>query len=134
MVVGMARSGIAAVEFLIEQGANVTAVDQIRRPNPGLPDRDRASNRSRILRGADLIVLSPGVPADLGCPGYREPRGVRVVGDLELASWHLERRHHRNHRFQRKNHHDRADGTYSDRSVAFPLKWAAISEHRRPPW
>ena len=28
VVVGMARSGVAAVELLIEQGAKVTAVDQ----------------------------------------------------------------------------------------------------------
>ena len=39
---------------------------------------------------ADLIVLSPGVPADLAVLETPGRRGVRVIGDLELASWFLQ--------------------------------------------
>jgi len=36
--------------------------------------------------GADLIVLSPGVPPDLDVVEVARRRGVAVIGDLELAS------------------------------------------------
>ncbi len=39
---------------------------------------------------ADLIVLSPGVPADVDVAVTARKRGVRVIGDLELASWFLQ--------------------------------------------
>jgi UDP-N-acetylmuramoylalanine--D-glutamate ligase len=42
------------------------------------------------FREAELIVLSPGVPADLAIFDEARRRGVRVIGDLELASWFLQ--------------------------------------------
>ncbi len=83
MVVGMARSGVAAVELLREKGASVKAVDQ--KPSPGVEPQTEAS-----FADAELIVLSPGVPADLAVLANARRRGVRVIGDLELASWFLE--------------------------------------------
>ena len=91
VVVGMARSGIAAVELLIEQGAKVTAVDQ----TPGADSRLKElgtvvrPQEPASFEGADLVVLSPGVPADLDLLEPIRRRGVPVVGDLELASWFL---------------------------------------------
>jgi UDP-N-acetylmuramoylalanine--D-glutamate ligase len=82
VVVGMARSGVAAVNLLHEKGAQVTAVDQraesLSLGFPVVPQTAEAFER------AELVVLSPGVPADLGFV-----RGLRVIGDLELASWFL---------------------------------------------
>jgi len=91
VVVGMARSGIAAVELLMEEGARVTAVDQSAVTNPklvelGVPVRPQEAS---AFEGADLVVLSPGVPADLEVLQSVRGRGVPVVGDLELASWFL---------------------------------------------
>ncbi len=83
VVVGMARSGVAAVELLREKGASVRAVDQ--NPGPGVEPQTDAS-----FADAELIVLSPGVPADLALLDGPRQRGVRVVGDLELASWFLQ--------------------------------------------
>ncbi len=40
--------------------------------------------------GADLIVLSPGVPADTQAADTARRRGVPVIGDLELAGWFLQ--------------------------------------------
>jgi UDP-N-acetylmuramoylalanine--D-glutamate ligase len=90
-VVGMARSGIAAVELLIEQGARVTAVDQSPLANPRLADLGVPvqPQEAKTFEGADLIVLSPGVPADLDIATDARRRGIPVVGDLELASWFL---------------------------------------------
>lgn len=86
VVVGMARSGIAAVELLREKGALVRAVDQKPLALEGIevePQSDAA------FADANLIVLSPGVPADLREVNEARQRGVKVIGDLELASWFL---------------------------------------------
>ena len=88
VVVGMARSGVAAAELLREKGARVRAVDQ----NPGAiggPSIPVESQTPEAFEGAELIVLSPGVPADLDQLDQAKQRGVPVIGDLELASWFL---------------------------------------------
>jgi len=97
VVVGMARSGIAAVELLIGKGARVTAVDaNCSAVNPvrdqrlmqwGIPVQPQSE---AAFIGADCIVLSPGVPADAPVIETARRRGVRVIGDLELASLFLQ--------------------------------------------
>ena len=91
VVVGMARSGVAAVELLMEQGARVTAVDQSAVANPKLVELGVSvqPQEASAFEGADLVVLSPGVPADLEVLQLVRGRGIPVVGDLELASWFL---------------------------------------------
>jgi UDP-N-acetylmuramoylalanine--D-glutamate ligase len=84
VVVGMARSGVAAVELLREKGARVRAVDQ-KPAAAGVEPQTEAS-----FADAELIVLSPGVPVDLAVLEGARRRGVRVIGDLELASWFLQ--------------------------------------------
>jgi UDP-N-acetylmuramoylalanine--D-glutamate ligase len=87
VVVGMARSGVAAAELLQEKGARVRTVDQNSMSIPGYniePQGDAS------FADADLIVLSPGVPPDLDVIENARRRGVRIIGDLELASWFLE--------------------------------------------
>ena len=86
VVVGMARSGVAAVELLREQGADVRAVDQNPVSIAGLTVLPQAESS---FADAELIVLSPGVPADLGVLEAARRAGARVIGDLELASWFL---------------------------------------------
>jgi len=85
-VVGMARSGIAAVELLLEKGAQVTAIDakQTTIANLAIPVLPQTADS---FAGAELIVLSPGVPSDLD---LLKSSPARVIGDLELASWFLE--------------------------------------------
>jgi UDP-N-acetylmuramoylalanine--D-glutamate ligase len=91
IVVGMARSGVAAVELLLDQGARVTAVDQAAVRDARLVELGVAvqPQEAAAFEGADLVVLSPGVPADLDLLEPVRGRGVPVIGDLELASWFL---------------------------------------------
>jgi UDP-N-acetylmuramoylalanine--D-glutamate ligase len=91
VVVGMARSGVAAVELLLEQGARVTAVDESTVANPKLVELGVAvrPQEAAAFESADLVVLSPGVPADLDLLQPIRERGIPVIGDLELASWFL---------------------------------------------
>src|SRR5689334_12095218 len=72
VVAGMARSGFAAVELLIEHGARPRAVDE----NPTEEMRARLAplgvelvkQAPEAFAGADLIVQSPGVPLETISP------------------------------------------------------------------
>jgi UDP-N-acetylmuramoylalanine--D-glutamate ligase len=93
VVVGMAKSGIAAVDLLIERGAQVVAVDRALTQNVAQGHALRIPVLPQVpasFAAADLIVLSPGVPSDLEELRPSRDRGVPIVGDLELASWYLQ--------------------------------------------
>jgi UDP-N-acetylmuramoylalanine--D-glutamate ligase len=83
-VVGMARSGVAAIELLQRSGAVVRAVDEKLmgeiRGVPVLPQTDEA------FQDVDLVVLSPGVPPDLDVLERVRQRGVPMIGELEVAA------------------------------------------------
>jgi UDP-N-acetylmuramoylalanine--D-glutamate ligase len=83
-VVGMARSGRAAMELLKDQGTNVFGVDQ-KSPDPSVRPQTAES-----FGDVDLVVLSPGVPVDIPELAQARRRGIPVIGDLELASWFLQ--------------------------------------------
>jgi UDP-N-acetylmuramoylalanine--D-glutamate ligase len=91
LVVGMAKSGQAAVELLLRHGANVRAADE----RPLEDQRLRAMGvpllpqTAEAFTGVDLIVLSPGVPVDIPPVAEARSRGVPIVGELELASYFL---------------------------------------------
>ena len=87
VVVGMARSGVAAAELLREKGARVRAVDEKPLAIPGFEVEPQTA---ASFAGAELVVLSPGVPPDLDVIESARRRGARVIGDLELASWFLQ--------------------------------------------
>jgi UDP-N-acetylmuramoylalanine--D-glutamate ligase len=88
LVVGMEASGRAAVKFLLSQGAVVTASDVKPLQDASAPF---VVQTDALFDGDfDLMVTSPGVPYDLpGLERARE-RGVKVIGDLELAAPYLQ--------------------------------------------
>jgi UDP-N-acetylmuramoylalanine--D-glutamate ligase len=94
LVVGMARSGLASVELLVEQGAEVRATD-LNQPTPELLHElaalqvPFALQTPEVFERADLIVLSPGVPMDLEPIEAARKRGATVIGEVELASYFL---------------------------------------------
>jgi UDP-N-acetylmuramoylalanine--D-glutamate ligase len=90
VVVGMARSGVAAVELLLDKGASVRAVDQKPAAAGVVAGVKVEPQTEASFADAELVVLSPGVPADLAIFEEARLRGVRVIGDLELASWYLQ--------------------------------------------
>jgi UDP-N-acetylmuramoylalanine--D-glutamate ligase len=91
LVVGAARSGLAAAELLVSRGAAVTLTDRAATV-PG-EDRLRAIGVALDLGGhdagrfaaADLIVTSPGVAPELAELAAARAAGVPVIGELELA-------------------------------------------------
>jgi len=87
----MARSGIAAANFLAEQGARVTLLDG--KSKEALNDalNQLASGVSAVFQSssplpdADLVILSPGV--DIHSPDLKSARasGTEIISELELA-------------------------------------------------
>jgi UDP-N-acetylmuramoylalanine--D-glutamate ligase len=92
LVVGAARSGVAAALLLVRRGASVTLTDR----QPAIADRaaleaagvalELGAHHADSFTGADLIVLSPGVPIELSEVAAARAAGVPVIGELELAS------------------------------------------------
>ncbi len=98
VVVGLGASGEAAARLSRAKGADVLVTDV--RPRQAI-ERVAAQLESEgivlavgghegvDLVGADLVVVSPGVPNQ---PFLRdaERRGARIVSELELASWYVD--------------------------------------------
>ncbi|MGQ0793928.1 MAG: UDP-N-acetylmuramoyl-L-alanine--D-glutamate ligase [Deltaproteobacteria bacterium] len=95
LVVGLGKSGIATAKFLAERGAKVAASDitpleALSQAARGLQSLgvslEAGIHSAETFLGADLIVLSPGVPFSL-CPVQEAIRaGKEVIGEVELAS------------------------------------------------
>ena len=91
MVVGAARSGIAAAELATRRGARVTLTEA----RNGFEGEERLTaagvalelggHQSATLAGADLIVASPGVPLEQPVFDDARQRGVEIIGELEFA-------------------------------------------------
>jgi len=92
VVVGAARSGIAAAELLARRGARVTISERrdsfegdARLVSQGVAI-ERGGHREETFARADLVVVSPGVPLEQDAFGAARRRGVELIGELELAS------------------------------------------------
>ena len=85
-VLGLARSGMAAVESLLASGAKVTAWDRQATPRGKLEGRAAIADPMEAdLRQFDAIVVSPGVPLNTHPLTQRAAEaGVPVIGDIEL--------------------------------------------------
>ncbi len=91
-VAGAARSGLAAAELLARRGADVTLSET--RTDVAEGERLRSlgvrlelgGHLPATFAGADLVVLSPGVPPDQPAIQAARDRGVPVIAEIELAS------------------------------------------------
>jgi UDP-N-acetylmuramoylalanine--D-glutamate ligase len=87
VVMGMARSGVAAARLAAHRGARVVGVD-LRTdvaPIPGV-ELQLGPHRRETFFGADLIVVSPGVLPTQPDVVAAEAAGVQVVGELGFAA------------------------------------------------
>ena len=85
LVVGMEKSGRAALEFLRARGDDATATDLKECEVAGF----RPQREDLFDERWDAIVISPGVPADLAGLERARARGVDVMGEVELAAPYL---------------------------------------------
>jgi UDP-N-acetylmuramoylalanine--D-glutamate ligase len=97
-VVGAARSGLAAAELLARRGATVTLSDLRAEVPEAEPLRrlgvalELGAHNPETFTTAELIVLSPGVPADQAPIQAARSRGIPVIAEIELASRWLQGR------------------------------------------
>jgi UDP-N-acetylmuramoylalanine--D-glutamate ligase len=99
LVVGMARTGRAAVHCLCRRGAVVTVTDS-RPPWTLQPDvrelmahrigLELGLHRAETFQRQDLIVISPGVLPDLPELQAARARNIPILPEVEVASWFLE--------------------------------------------
>ncbi|MFQ5895508.1 MAG: UDP-N-acetylmuramoyl-L-alanine--D-glutamate ligase [Nitrospinota bacterium] len=93
LVMGMARTGRAAASCLARLGARVVGTDlrggaELPGLHGGLPagvSLELGGHRGESFRRAQLLVVSPGVPADSPYIGIALAAGAEVISELELA-------------------------------------------------
>ena len=95
LVVGMARSGVAAAQLLRASGAEVTVNDSKTEeelgaqlaPLEGLQlIRRFGCGAMELLEGMDCVVISPGIPDTAPFVVKAKESGIYVTGELELAA------------------------------------------------
>jgi len=94
LVIGLARTGIATALFCAARGAIVAATDtrpeaefgetaeRLRRAGIAL---ELGGHSERVLSGRELLIPSPGVPADAPILLSARARGITVWSEIELA-------------------------------------------------
>lgn len=90
-VVGLARSGRAAALLLARQGWTVVATDaaDVDAQELGAAGIEVRTGTSEPVPGIDLLVKSPGVPAEAAPVLAARAAGVPVWSEIELAARHL---------------------------------------------
>jgi UDP-N-acetylmuramoylalanine--D-glutamate ligase len=92
VVVGLAQTGISVARFCASRGARVTVTDakpadrlaeQIAALN-GVAELELGGHQMMTFTGADLVVMSPGVP-ELTETRAARAAGVEVIAEIELA-------------------------------------------------
>ncbi|MGH7890161.1 MAG: Mur ligase family protein, partial [Thermodesulfobacteriota bacterium] len=94
LVVGLGKTGIQTVRFLLKKRADIRASDANpfeKLPGEAMEFQDKGvkieagGHSNGMFLWADTIVLSPGVP--FGIPPVKEAlrRGIEVMSELELA-------------------------------------------------
>ena len=95
LVVGLARSGVAAALALREHGEAVAGCDAGRVPVEALErlrgagvDARSGTDGVELLAGVRTVVKSPGVPKEAAVIAAARERGVAVLGELEIG-WRM---------------------------------------------
>lgn len=93
-IIGAARSGVAAAKLLKSQHAKVFVSDK--EPGENIPGSESLESlgiqhelgrHSERVFECSLMVISPGVPSRAPVVLEAQKRGIKVVSELEAASW-----------------------------------------------
>ena len=90
LVVGLARSGLAAAETLVGQGAVVLGFDRDESLDAGRlrelgVEVHLGREEEKLLKGTDLVVKSPGVPGETALVVGARERRIPVWSEIELG-------------------------------------------------
>lgn len=91
-IFGLGRSGVGAANLLAMAGAEVTVTDKkserelkeyIQRLSPSV--NLSLGDYPHSMNGTDLVVVSPGVPLRIEPIVKAREKGIKIIGELELA-------------------------------------------------
>jgi len=95
LVVGLGKSGLSAVRYLVRAGAKVTVSEMKREKDlePGLVQEmltlgvtlETGSHSKETFVHSEGIIVSPGVPLDLAPLAAAMRKGIPVTGEMDLA-------------------------------------------------
>lgn len=95
VVAGAGISGVAAATFCYRRGAHVVLSDMrasadvdLTRLDPGVA-LDCGGHTTSLFTHADLIIVSPGISLAVPVLQTAARCGVKIVGEVELASWFI---------------------------------------------
>ncbi len=92
-IVGLARSGVGAANLLSKLGAIVTVTDKkdsrslkafIEKLSPDIR-LELGNHPKELFEKTDLIIVSPGVPLNIPPLKAAAEKGIKIIGELELA-------------------------------------------------
>jgi len=91
LVLGLARSGRAAALALARRGDRVVAVDRAADADSGRlaeagVEIHLGTEETSLLEGVDVLIKSPGVPAEAPLVTAARERGIPVWSEVELGS------------------------------------------------
>ena len=96
LVVGLGKSGLSSIKYLVKQGYDVVVTDSRQSP-PGLEQLQKEYPQIRAYIGgfaaeafesAECIVVSPGVSIREPLIAESRARGAEIIGDIELFARH----------------------------------------------
>jgi UDP-N-acetylmuramoylalanine--D-glutamate ligase len=95
LVVGLARSGVAASEALVALGAQVVGYDRDESADVGRlrglgVELHLGSEEETLLQGTEILVKSPGVPGETPLVAAARSRAIPVWSEIELGARLLE--------------------------------------------
>lgn len=95
-VVGMGQTGYSVAKYLSDRGARVLAYDK--RALESFSEKERQNwqtlanvelrtghEKANALDGVDLVIISPGVPAEVPPVARQKAKGIPIWGEIELA-------------------------------------------------
>lgn len=94
-MVGLGKTGMALVSFLLRQGAQVLVSDsrQLTEIQKQLSEHDEiglplileaGGHSSDFFLKADMVLVSPGIPLDIPALKAAQDRGIPILGELEV--------------------------------------------------
>ena len=95
-VLGLGETGLSCVNFLLNQGKQVTVFDTRQTP----PGEDKLDSSVKLLKGElsgellakfDLIIASPGIALATPALQFSLAKGCEVIGDIELFARELKK-------------------------------------------
>ncbi len=95
LIIGLGKSGASCAKFLKDRGAFVTITDKAgydkvseyakKMEKLGI-NLDLGEHNPEVFEKANLIIISPGVPHTIEPVVKAKNRGVKIMGEMELAS------------------------------------------------